>query len=161
MRRDAELIESKAQEHKIDDSGQCFLNPDDERILKLRRILLLNSRTIKYPHDPRIIPFGRIIRKGSLDEIPQILNILIGDMSLVGPRPFVTYEVAEYSPRHLLRHMVKPGLTGPWQISDRNRFTFDESISLDLRYIRNQSLWLDLKIVLQTIPCAFKNRGGE
>ena len=161
MRRDAELIASKAQDHKIDGTGECFVNPHDDRILKLRRILLQHSRSTKYPRDPRIIPFGRFIRKVSLDEVPQILNILIGNMSLVGPRPFVTYEVAEYSPRHLLRHEVKPGLTGTWQISDRNNLTFDESISMDLSYIKNQNFWLDLKIVLLTIPSAFKNRGGE
>lgn len=161
MRRDAELVETKAQGHKIDDSGGCFVDPHDDRILKLRRILLLHSRSAKYPRDPRIIRFGRFIRKTSLDELPQLLNILSGDMSLVGPRPFVTYEVAEYGPRHLLRHSVKPGLTGTWQISDRNNLTFDESIALDLLYVRNQSFWLDLKIVLKTIPSAFKNRGGE
>ena len=161
MRRDAELLESKAQEHKIDATEECFVDPDDDRILKLRRILLLHSRTTKYPHDPRIIRFGRLIRKCSLDELPQLLNILAGDMSLVGPRPFVTYEVAEYSPRHLLRHAVKPGLTGPWQISDRNQQTFDESIALDLLYVRQQSFWLDFKIVLKTVPSAFKNRGGD
>jgi exopolysaccharide biosynthesis WecB/TagA/CpsF family protein len=161
MRRDAELIEAKAQEHKIDDSEECFVAPHDDSVLKLRRVLLLHSRSVKYPRDPRIIRFGRLIRKGSIDELPQLYHIVRGDMSLVGPRPFVTYEVAEYSPRHLIRHKAKPGLTGPWQISDRNKLTFDESIGLDLLYIKKQSLWLDLKLLLQTIPAAFKNRGGE
>lgn len=161
MRRDAELIESKAQDYKVEEGGQFFKEPDDERIVRFRKTLLQYSRTTKYPRDPRIMRFGRIIRKYSVDELPQLFHIIRGEMSLVGPRPFATYEVAEYGPRHLLRHRVKPGLTGPWQISDRNKLTFEESIDLDLRYIAEQSLWLDLKILLLTVPAAFKNRGGE
>ncbi len=161
MRRDAELLEHKAQSHKIEKDDHFFKDPDDERILKLRRILLQHSRSVKYPHDPRIIRFGRLIRGLSLDELPQIFQVLTGQLSLVGPRPFAVYEVADYGPRHVLRHRVKPGLTGPWQISDRNRLNFEEAIELDLRYIRDQSLALDLRLLLKTIPAAFRNRGGE
>ena len=161
MRRDAELVEQKAQSHKIEKDDHFFNNPDDERILKLRRILLQHSRSTKYPRDPRIIPFGRLIRGLSLDELPQIFQVLTGKLSLVGPRPFAVYEVADYGPRHVLRHRVKPGITGPWQISDRNQLTFEESIELDLRYIRDQGLALDLKLLLKTIPAMFRNRGGE
>jgi lipopolysaccharide/colanic/teichoic acid biosynthesis glycosyltransferase/UDP-N-acetyl-D-mannosaminuronic acid transferase (WecB/TagA/CpsF family) len=161
MRRDAELVEQTAQSHKIDKDEHFFKDPDDQRIVKLRRILLQHSRSTKYPRDPRIIRFGRMIRGLSLDELPQIFQVISGKLSLVGPRPFAVYEVADYGPRHVMRHRVKPGITGPWQISDRNKLTFEESIELDLNYIRQQSLALDLKILLKTIPAAFKNRGGE
>ena len=161
MRRDAELIENTAQAHKIEKDEHFFNDPDNETIIKFRRTLLHYSRSTKYPRDPRIIPFGRFIRRYSLDELPQFVNVLTGTMSLVGPRPFAVYEVADYGPRHVLRHRVSPGITGPWQISDRNQLTFEESIALDLLYIQKQSLALDLKLLLQTIPAAFKNRGGE
>ena len=161
MRRDAELIENTAQAHKIEKDEHFFHDPDNETIIKFRRTLLQYSRSTKYPRDPRIIPFGRFIRRYSLDELPQFVNVLSGTMSLVGPRPFAAYEVADYGPRHVLRHRVSPGITGPWQISDRNKLTFEESIELDLRYIADQSLARDVKLLLQTIPAAFKNRGGE
>lgn len=161
MRRDAELIQSSAHAHKIEKDEHFFNDPDDETIIKFRRTLLQYSRSTKYPRDPRIIPFGRLIRRYSLDELPQFANVLNGTMSLVGPRPFAVYEVADYGPRHVLRHRVTPGITGPWQISDRNKLTFEESIDLDLSYIANQSLAFDVKLLLKTIPAAFKNRGGE
>lgn len=161
MRRDAELVEKQLTAHKIEKDEHFFKEPDDERILKLRRILLQHSRSTKYPRDPRIIRFGRFIRRFSLDELPQIFQVLTGRLSLVGPRPFAVYEVAEYGPRHVLRHRVKPGVTGPWQISDRNNLTFEESIELDLDYIREQSFLLDLTLLLKTIPAAFGNRGGD
>ncbi len=161
MRRDAELIESTAQAHKIEKDQHFFNDPDNETIIKFRRTLLQYSRSTKYPRDPRIIRFGRFIRRYSLDELPQFANVLSGTMSLVGPRPFAVYEVADYGPRHVLRHRVSPGITGPWQISDRNKLTFEESIELDLLYIENQSLAGDFKMLLKTVPAAFKNRGGE
>lgn len=161
MRRDAELIANTAQAHKIEKDEHFFHDPDNETIIKFRRTLLQYSRSTKYPRDPRIIPFGRFIRRYSLDELPQFVNVLSGTMSLVGPRPFAVYEVADYGPRHVLRHRVSPGITGRWQISDRNNLTFEESIELDLLYIQKQSLARDLKLLLQTIPAAFKNRGGE
>lgn len=161
MRRDAELLESTAQAHKIGKDEHFFNDPDNETIIKFRRTLLQYSRSTKYPRDPRIIRLGRFIRGCSLDELPQFVNVLNGTMSLVGPRPFAVYEVADYGPRHVLRHRVSPGITGPWQIADRNKLTFEESIELDLLYIKNQSLARDLKLLIQTIPAAFKNRGGE
>ena len=161
MRRDAELIVNTAHAHKIEKDEHFFNDPDNETIIKFRRTLLQYSRSTKYPRDPRIIPFGRFIRRYSLDELPQFVNVLTGTMSLVGPRPFAVYEVADYGPRHVLRHRVSPGITEPWQISDRNKLNFEESIELDLLYIQKQSLALDLKLLLQTIPAAFKNRGGE
>jgi lipopolysaccharide/colanic/teichoic acid biosynthesis glycosyltransferase len=102
--------------------------------------------------DPRIIPFGLPIRASGLDELPQIFNVLMGDMSLVGPRPCVSYEYDRYLPWQKERFDVLPGLTGLWQVSGKNNTTFEEMMHLDIRYARNSSLWLDLKIIFKTIP---------
>lgn len=105
----------------------------------------------KIVNDPRIIPCGRFLRKTSMDELPQFLNVLKGDMSLVGPRPPIPYEVAEYDTWHRRRILeVQPGVTGIWQVYGRSRTTFDEMVRLDLQYIREQSLWLDIKLLLKT-----------
>lgn len=102
--------------------------------------------------DPRIIPLGIPLRSSGLDELPQIINVLRGEMSLVGPRPCVAYEFDKYLPWQKERFNSLPGLTGLWQVSGKNRTTFDEMIQLDIDYTRRQSLWLDLKIILKTIP---------
>jgi len=102
--------------------------------------------------DPRLIPFGRLLRSSGLDELPQLLNVLRGDMSLVGPRPCTDYELAILAPEHQGRFAVLPGLTGLWQVSGKNRTTFLEMIDLDLRYAKERSIWLDLKIMARTIP---------
>lgn len=161
MRRDAEAIEKKIQEHKISKTAQHFVDPENESVLKLRKALLKFSDEEKYPNDPRILPFGKFMRKFSIDELPQLFHIVNGDMSLVGPRPFAMWEVAEFTPRDLLRAKIKPGLTGLWQISNRSKITHDEAIGLDLTYAAKQGFWLDLKILLMTVPVALKNRGGN
>lgn len=102
--------------------------------------------------DPRVTRVGRGLRRLSLDELPQLLNVLRGDMSLVGPRPPIPYEVEAYELWHRKRLDMKPGLTGLWQVSGRNRLSFDEMVRLDLFYIENWSLLLDLKIILRTLP---------
>ncbi len=102
--------------------------------------------------DPRVTRVGRVLRRLSLDELPQLLNVLRGDMSIVGPRPPIPYEVESYAVRHRRRLDMKPGLTGLWQVSGRNRLSFEEMVRLDLYYIENWSLWLDLKIILRTLP---------
>jgi lipopolysaccharide/colanic/teichoic acid biosynthesis glycosyltransferase len=102
--------------------------------------------------DPRIIPFGRLLRASGLDELPQLINVLLGDMSLVGPRPCVAYEYENYLPWQRERFNSLPGLTGLWQVSGKNRTTFTEMIRLDIEYSRSKTLWLDLKIILKTIP---------
>jgi exopolysaccharide biosynthesis polyprenyl glycosylphosphotransferase len=110
-----------------------------------------NKVAYKLVNDPRITPLGKILRKSSLDELPQLLNVLAGEMSLVGPRPPVPYEFERYDTWHKRRIFeVKPGITGLWQIKGRSKTTFDEMVRLDLRYIKAWSLWLDLKIILQT-----------
>src|SRR5215211_7514756 len=111
-----------------------------------------NKPTYKLLADPRITRVGRVLRRISLDEVPQLLNVLSGDMSLVGPRPPIPYEVEAYELWHRKRLDMKPGLTGLWQVSGRNRLSFDEMVKLDLFYIENWSLFLDLKIILRTLP---------
>lgn len=102
--------------------------------------------------DPRIIPFGVPLRASGLDELPQLINVLRGEMSLVGPRPCVRYEFDKYLPWQKERFNTLPGLTGLWQVSGKNRTTFDEMIQLDIDYSRNKSLGLDLLIIARTIP---------
>jgi lipopolysaccharide/colanic/teichoic acid biosynthesis glycosyltransferase len=102
--------------------------------------------------DPRIIPFGRLLRASGLDELPQLINVLRGEMSLVGPRPCVAYEYEKYMPWQQERFNTVPGLTGLWQVSGKNRTTFTEMIQLDIKYARTKTIWLDLKIILKTVP---------
>jgi lipopolysaccharide/colanic/teichoic acid biosynthesis glycosyltransferase len=102
--------------------------------------------------DSRLIPGGWILRATGLDELPQLINVFRGEMSLVGPRPCVPYEYEKYLPWQMRRFDATPGLTGLWQISGKNRTTFDEMIRFDIEYSENQSLWLDLKIILMTVP---------
>jgi exopolysaccharide biosynthesis polyprenyl glycosylphosphotransferase len=110
-----------------------------------------NTPVYKMTNDPRITPVGRFIRRTSLDELPQFINILRGEMSLVGPRPPLAYEYEEYDVWHRRRVLeVKPGLTGLWQVSGRSRVRFDDMVRLDLQYAREWSFWLDVRILLQT-----------
>lgn len=115
----------------------------------------------KVKNDPRVTRNGRWLRRASLDELPQLLNVLIGDMSVVGPRPPIPYEVEDYAVSHRKRLDMKPGITGLWQVSGRNRLTFEEMVRLDLYYIENWTLWLDLKIILLTIPAVFRGDGAR
>jgi lipopolysaccharide/colanic/teichoic acid biosynthesis glycosyltransferase len=106
----------------------------------------------KMKSDPRITRIGKFIRKTSLDELPQFFNVLKGEMSLVGPRPPLPYEVEKYESWHLRRILeVKPGITGLWQVEGRSKTSFDEMVRLDLRYVQSWSLWLDLKLLLKTV----------
>jgi len=119
------------------------------------------SGLFKITNDPRITPIGRLLRKTSLDELPQFWNVLRGDMSLVGPRPPLAYEVEQYQPWH--RHRVldaKPGITGLWQVAGRSRTTFDEMVRLDIRYAKDRSLWTDLKILLATPKAVIAGKGA-
>jgi len=102
--------------------------------------------------DPRIIPFGKTLRLMGLDELPQLINVLRGDMSLVGPRPCIPYEYDEFDPWHRMRTEMPPGLTGLWQVSGKNKTTFTEMIRYDIAYGRNLSVWRDVSIVLRTVP---------
>jgi len=114
----------------------------------------------KLVHDPRITPVGHWLRRTSLDELPQLWNVLRGEMSLVGPRPPLLYEVENYNSGHLLRLAVQPGITGLWQVSGRNSTTFEEMVALDLEDIRRASLVLDLSILVKTIPVVIRRRAA-
>jgi exopolysaccharide biosynthesis polyprenyl glycosylphosphotransferase len=115
----------------------------------------------KVRDDPRITHIGKFLRRSSLDETPQLLNVLKGDMSIIGPRPPIPYEVEEYDIRHRKRLDMKPGITGLWQVSGRNRLTFEEMVRIDLFYIENWTLWLDLKIILLTLPAIIRGDGAR
>lgn len=117
-------------------------------------------QALKLKADPRITRIGHFLRKSSLDELPQLWNVLLGDMSLVGPRPAIPYEVEQYQPWHRQRFATMPGITGPWQVSGRSSVTFDDMVRLDVEYTQTQSFWLDLKLLLWTIPSAFLGKGA-
>ncbi len=120
-----------------------------------------NRRVFKIVDDPRVTGIGRVLRKTSLDELPQFINVLKGEMSLVGPRPPVPYEFERYAVWHRRRIVeVKPGISGLWQVNGRSKTTFDEMVRLDLRYARTWSLWLDLKILLQTPAAVISGDGA-
>jgi lipopolysaccharide/colanic/teichoic acid biosynthesis glycosyltransferase len=119
------------------------------------------NATFKIVNDPRVTPVGRFLRKTSLDELPQFWNVVRGEMSLVGPRPPLPYEVAQYKPWHYRRVLdAKPGVTGLWQVTGRSRTTFDDMVRLDLRYARTYSVWTDLKILLATPRAVFSGKGA-
>jgi lipopolysaccharide/colanic/teichoic acid biosynthesis glycosyltransferase len=116
----------------------------------------------KLMNDPRITPVGRVLRKASLDELPQLWNVLRGEMSLVGPRPPLPYELEQYESWHRRRVLeAKPGITGLWQVSGRSRTTFDEMVRLDLRYAKTRSFWTDLKILLATPAAVLSGEGAR
>jgi exopolysaccharide biosynthesis polyprenyl glycosylphosphotransferase len=119
-----------------------------------------DRRVFKLQNDPRVTSIGRFLRKTSLDELPQFINVLRGDMTLVGPRPPLSYELAHYKEWHRGRLAVKPGLTGLWQVSGRSTVPFDEMVMLDLYYIENWSLALDMKIIARTVPVMLFGLGG-
>jgi exopolysaccharide biosynthesis polyprenyl glycosylphosphotransferase len=131
---------------------------------KLKKDLLqYNARKdgilFKMENDPRITRVGKILRKFSLDEVPQFINVLKGDMSLVGPRPPLSHEYENYTDWHRKRLHGIPGITGLWQVSGKSKIPFEEMVRLDLHYLKNWSLWLDIKIILRTIPVMFKGEG--
>jgi len=111
-----------------------------------------------HENDPRITRVGRILRRWSLDELPQLLNVLLGQMSLVGPRPTLPYQTEKYTERQKRRLLVRPGITGLAQVKGRNALSWPEKIELDLQYVDRMSLWLDLKIILMTVPALFKRK---
>lgn len=119
------------------------------------------NANFKIKKDVRITRVGRILRKTSLDELPQLFNIINGEMSLVGPRPVPTYEVAEYESWHYKRLAALPGVTGLWQVEGRGRVTFDEMMNMDIEYVLNQSLLLDMKILALTVPAVLFGTGAE
>lgn len=132
---------------------------------QLKDQLLANNEmaggvTFKMKNDPRVTRVGRFIRKYSIDELPQLWNILRGEMSLVGPRPPVPREVAEYTPEQRQRLLAKPGLTCFWQTQGRSAIPFEGQVMLDVAYIRSESLWVDIKLLFKTIPAVLFGTGA-
>lgn len=132
----------------------------DELKEKYAHLNELSPPDFKITDDPRVTRVGRFLRRTSLDELPQLLNVLRGDMSLVGPRP-TSFSADTYSLWHTARLEVQPGLTGLWQVSGRNELDFDERLRLDIAYIRNRSLRLDLLLILKTFGAVFTGRGAS
>lgn len=121
----------------------------------------MSGPVFKITNDPRVTKVGRVIRKTSIDELPQLFNVLRGEMSFVGPRPLPVKEAEAIAGIYRVRELVKPGITCIWQVSGRNQIDFDDWMKLDLDYVRRQSLSLDLKLLLQTIPAVLSNRGAS
>lgn len=133
------------------------INSDISRHKDQIRTEIQNDLTLsKVKNDSRIFPFGNFLRQSSLDELPQLINVLKGEMSLVGPRPELPYAVNEFKRWHCARFDVLPGMTGLWQISGKNSTTFTQMIRYDLKYRRKLSFWFEIKILLLTIPVVFK-----
>jgi len=130
----------------------------EERLAELEQANELDGPVFKLTDDPRITPLGRTLRRWSLDELPQLWNVLRGDMSLVGPRPPLPSEVGDYDLWHRRRLSMKPGITGLWQVRSRQETVFDKWVEDDLEYIDRWSLWLDLQIMVRTIPAALEGR---
>lgn len=120
-----------------------------------------DNRTFKVINDPRILKVGAILRRFSIDEFPQVINVLRGEMSLVGPRPPLPREVDLYSPQDHVRFVVKPGLTCYWQIAGRGQIAFQGQVALDRRYIQEHSIWIDLVIISKTVPAMLRGDGAH
>jgi lipopolysaccharide/colanic/teichoic acid biosynthesis glycosyltransferase len=137
----------------------AYIASDEERMAELRPEANKKD-TYKLTSDPRVTRIGRVLRKLSIDEMPQIWNVLKGDMSLVGPRPPIRYEFEMYEERQSLRLASLPGITGWWQVNGRAETSFEEMIRLDTEYINRQSFWFDLKILFLTIPAVISRKGA-
>lgn len=166
---------------KIDDGGSAFYRQKrvgrDGKIfgmLKFRTMIMGADQMLgmlgesnesdgllfKMKHDPRVTRVGRILRKTSLDELPQVWNVLTGTMSLVGPRP-LPVQAGDFAPMEAERHTVLPGITGYWQLSGGPELSYSEMIRLDLAYIRTWSLWLDVRLLPRTLPCMLHRHGAS
>lgn len=134
----------------------------EEQKAQLEHLNEMRGPVFKIRRDPRVTRLGAILRKASLDELPQLWNVLRGDMSLVGPRPPLPEEVELYTPRQAQRLSVVPGITGLWQVSGRSSISdFEEWLELDLRYVRSWTVWLDLKIMVKTVAVVLLARGAQ
>jgi lipopolysaccharide/colanic/teichoic acid biosynthesis glycosyltransferase len=133
---------------------------DDDKELFRKFNSLPTGPCFKMKNDPRVTPVGRWLRRSSMDELPQFLNVLLGDMALVGPRPLPLDEVVTDTPQQRMRFTIKPGITCLWQVCGRTEIPYDEWLALDVWYIRNRSLSLDLQILVKTIPAVLSARGA-
>jgi exopolysaccharide production protein ExoY len=159
--------------YRVGSSGRLFrcfkfrtMCVDAERAL--REILETDAelreewrRTFKLANDPRVTPIGRWLRRSSLDELPQLINVLRGDMALVGPRPITLTELRLYGPARWQYLSVLPGMTGLWQVSGRNRVSYERRVQLDDEYVRNRSIWLDCRILVRTVLVVLTSDGAS
>lgn len=141
--------------------SMCRDADSPEMLEKVAALNEMDGPAFKIRNDPRVTKVGHFIRNTSLDELPQLFNIFIGDMTIVGPRPPLEGEVAYYTERQKQRLLVKQGLTCYWQCSGRNNICFADWMELDLKYVRERSLWTDLKIFLKTIPAVLTGDGAQ
>lgn len=140
---------------------RTMIDGAEDKLWEIRHLNEMDGPVFKMKNDPRVTPLGRILRKSSIDELPQLWNVIKGEMSLVGPRAPLPEEVEHYSIRQRRRLSVKPGITCLWQVSGRNDISFQKWMEMDLEYIDNWSVWLDLRIILRTIPAVFTGRGAR
>ncbi len=158
------------KQQRVGEHGKQFLcykfrtmrvgDDSEERKRQYSELIKGDTPARKIVSEDRVTRIGRFLRKSSIDELPQVINVLKGEMSLIGPRPPIPYEVESYDTWHIERLKVKPGMTGLWQVSGRGELPFEEMVKLDLFYLRNWSLWLDFKILLKTIPAVMSGRGA-
>ena len=132
----------------------------EERLANLLKYNEVSGAMFKMKEDPRVTKIGACIRKCSIDELPQLFNVLMGDMSLVGPRPALIREVEEYTNYDKQRLLVTPGISGLWQVSGRSRLTFAQMVELDLEYVTTRSYWMDIKILFKTVKVVCKGDGA-
>jgi lipopolysaccharide/colanic/teichoic acid biosynthesis glycosyltransferase len=135
------------------------MNAEPFTLYKLRTMRLPEAVDSRDRDEVRLVPFGSFLRSASLDELPELFNVLKGDMSLVGPRPLPVEYVGRYTPEQARRHEVKPGITGWAQVNGRNALTWEERFELDVWYVDNRSLWLDLRILARTLGTVLSRRG--
>lgn len=140
---------------------EAYIAGDEKRMAELQSAQKAEDAKYKLVQDPRVTRVGSFLRKTSLDELPQFWNVLLGNMSLVGPRPPIPYEVELYLYHHHDRLRTVPGISGWWQVRGRSATSFEEMVRMDVDYIRRQSLWLDIKIIFMTVTAAIKGRGAR
>ena len=140
---------------------EAYIAGDDKRMAELQSAQKEEESKYKLVQDPRVTRIGSFLRKTSLDELPQLWNVLMGDMSLVGPRPPIPYEVELYLFHHHDRLRTVPGLTGWWQVKGRSATSFEEMVRMDVEYIQQQSVWLDIKIIIMTLTAVVNGKGAR
>jgi lipopolysaccharide/colanic/teichoic acid biosynthesis glycosyltransferase len=141
----------------------CDQSPHEQHVrdwIRGQNVSERNSGLVKLTRDSRVTRVGRFLRKTSIDELPQLWDVLRGEMSMVGPRPVPLYEVGEYAPWHRGRLEATPGITCFWQVEGRGQVGVDEMVQMDLEYIERRSIWIDIKILLKTIPVVLSGRGA-
>jgi len=140
---------------------EAYIAGDEKRMAELQSAQQAEDAKYKLVQDPRVTRVGSFLRKTSLDELPQLWNVLLGNMSLVGPRPPIPYEVDLYQLHHHDRLRTIPGITGWWQVKGRSATSFEEMVQMDVEYIRRQTLWLDIKIIVMTVTAVMYGKGAR